>query len=226
LHNARIGGIQHLGAAWDFGRALLAHLEGAWRNPDEGIWEVRGGRRHFTYSKVMSWVAFDRCIKDVEMFGMRGPVERWRRVRNEIHEEVCRRAFNPALGAFVQSYDSEEMDASALLIPQVGFLPPDDPRVLGTIRAVEQRLLRGGLVLRYDADAADDGLPPGEGAFIPCSFWLADAYVLTGRIPDARRLFERLVGLCNDVGLLAEEYDLGAQRPVGNFPQASPTSGW
>lgn len=220
LHQARVGGIQHLGAAWDFGRALLAHLEEVWRNPDQGIWEVRGGPQHFTYSKVMAWVAFDRGIKNAEMFGQRGPVERWRRVRDEIHEEVCRRAFNPALGAFTQSYDSDQMDAGTLLIPQVGFLPPDDPRVLGTIRAVEQKLLRGGLVLRYDTGTTDDGLPPGEGAFIPCSFWLVDAYVLTGRLADAQRLFERLVGLCNDVGLLAEEYDCTAQRAVGNFPQA------
>jgi GH15 family glucan-1,4-alpha-glucosidase len=220
LHHARIGGLQHLGAAWDFGRALLAHLETAWREPDEGIWEVRGGRRHFTYSKVMAWVAFDRSIKAVEMFGMRGPADLWRRVRAEIHEEVCQRGFNPALGAFAQSYGSGQMDASALLIPQVGFLPPDDPRVLGTIRAVEEKLMRGGFVCRYDTGATGDGLPPGEGAFIPCSFWLADAYVLTGRLQDAQRLFQRLVGLCNDVGLLAEEYDCSAQRIVGNFPQA------
>ena len=220
LHHARVGGLQHLGAAWDFGRALLAHLETVWRNPDEGIWEVREGRRHFTYSKVMAWVAFDRGIKGAEMFGLRGPVDRWQRVRAEIHEEVCRRAFNPALGAFTQAYESDQMDASALLIPQVGFLPPDDPRVLGTIRAVEQKLLRDGFVLRYDTAASNDGLPTGEGAFIPCSFWLADAYVLTGRVAQARQLFERLVGLCNDVGLLAEEYDSRAQRAVGNFPQA------
>jgi GH15 family glucan-1,4-alpha-glucosidase len=220
LHHARVGGIPPSGDAWDFGGALLAHLETAWCNPDESIWEVRGGRRHFTYSKVMAWVAFDRAIKEVEVFGLRGPVDRWRQLRAEIHEEVCRRAFNPALGAFAQSYDSDQMDASALLMLQVGFLPPDDARVLGTIRAVEQRLLRGGFVLRYDTGATDDGLPPGEGAFIPCSFWLADAYVLTGRMADARRLFERLVGLCNDVGLLSEEYDPVAQRAVGNFPQA------
>jgi GH15 family glucan-1,4-alpha-glucosidase len=220
LHHARVGGIQHLGAAWEFGRALLAHLETMWRNPDEGIWEVRGGRQHFTYSKVMAWVAFDRVIKDAEMFGLRGPVDRWRQVRAEIHEEVCRRAFNPALGAFAQAYESDQVDASALLIPQVGFLPPGDARVLGTIRAVEQKLLRGGFVLRYDTGAANDGLPPGEGAFIPCSFWLADAYVITGRLEDAQCLFDRLVGLCNDVGLLAEEYDYSAGRVVGNFPQA------
>jgi len=220
LHQARVGGIQHLGAAWDFGRAALAHLEKVWREPDEGIWEVRGGRRHFTYSKVMAWVAFDRGIKGAEMFGLSGPVEEWQRLRAEIHEEVCRRAFNPKLGAFTQSYDSDQMDASALLIPQVGFLPPDDARVLGTIRAVEQKLLRHGLVLRYDTSTSEDGLPPGEGAFIPCSFWLADAYILTGRVADARRLFGRLVGLCNDVGLLAEEYNASAKRAVGNFPQA------
>jgi GH15 family glucan-1,4-alpha-glucosidase len=220
LHHARVGGIQHLGAAWDFQNALLAHLEKVWRDPDEGIWEVRGGPRHFSYSKVMGWVAFDRGIKGAEMYGLRGPVDRWRQVRAEIHEEVCRRAFNPALGAFAQSYDSDLMDASALLIPQVGFLPPDDPRVLGTIRAVEQKLLRGGFVCRYDTAGTDDGLPPGEGAFIPCSFWLADAYVLTGRRADAQCLYNRLVGLCNDVGLLAEEYEPGVQRAVGNFPQA------
>ncbi|MFZ1102039.1 MAG: glycoside hydrolase family 15 protein [Hyphomicrobiaceae bacterium] len=220
LHHARAAGLQHLSAAWDFQLALLAHLETMWRSPDQGLWEVRGGPRHFTHSKVMAWVAFDRGIKAVEAFGLEGPVDRWRRIRAEIHEEVCRRAFSPGLGAFAQAYESDQLDASALLIPQVGFLPPDDARVLGTIKAVEQKLLRGGLVLRYDTGATDDGLPPGEGAFIPCSFWLADAYVLTGRLADAQRLFERLVGLCNDVGLLAEEYDSGAQRAVGNFPQA------
>jgi GH15 family glucan-1,4-alpha-glucosidase len=220
FHHARIGGLPYLEASWEFSRALLGHLETIWRAPDEGLWEVRGGRRPFTHSKVMAWVAFDRAVKAVETFGLEGPVDRWRRVRAEIHEDVCRRGFNPVLGAFAQSYDSDQMDASALLIPQVGFLPPDDARVLGTIRAVEQKLLRGGLVLRYDTGGTDDGLPPGEGAFIPCSFWLADAYVLTGRLADAQRLFERLVGLRNDVGLLAEEYDSRAQRAVGNFPQA------
>jgi GH15 family glucan-1,4-alpha-glucosidase len=220
LHQARIGGLQHLAAAWEFQRALLNHLETVWRTPDESIWEVRGGRRHFTYSKVMAWVAFDRGIKAIEAFGLDGPGDRWRRIRAEIHEEVCRRAFNPYLGSFTQAYDSNLLDASALLIPQVGFLPPHDARVLGTVEAIERQLLRGGFVLRYDTEAADDGLTPGEGAFLPCSFWLADAYVLVGRIADARRLFERLVGLCNDVGLLAEEFDTGAQRLVGNFPQA------
>jgi GH15 family glucan-1,4-alpha-glucosidase len=220
LHHARIGGIQHLPAAWQFQRALLGHLEAVWRDPDEGIWEVRSGRRHFTYSKVMAWVAFDRAVKTVEVFGMEGPVDRWRRIRAEIHDEVCRRAFNTNLGAFVQTYDSALLDASALLIPQVGFLPPEDARVRGTIDAVERTLLRDGFVLRYDSAASDDGLPPGEGAFLPCSFWLADAYVLVGRLAEARDLFKRLVGLCNDVGLLSEEYDPLARRLVGNFPQA------
>jgi GH15 family glucan-1,4-alpha-glucosidase len=220
LYHARIGGLQIYPVGWAFQRALLTHLETVWRAPDEGIWEVRGGRQHFTYSKVMAWVAFDRGIKTVEGFGLDGPVDQWRRIRAEIHEEVCRRAFNPNLGAFAQAYDSDLLDASALLIPTVGFLPPDDARVKGTVEAIERELVRGGFVLRYDTAATKDGLPPGEGAFLPCSFWLADAYILTGRRADAQRLFERLVGLCNDVGLLAEEYDPEAQRLVGNFPQA------
>jgi GH15 family glucan-1,4-alpha-glucosidase len=220
LHHARAGGIQYLAAAWEFQQALLNHLETVWRSPDDGIWEVRGERLHFTHSKVMAWVAFDRAIKSVEMFGLQGPVDRWRRIRAEIHAEVCRRAFNAELGAFAQSYESDLLDASALLIPQVGFLPPDDLRVLGTIVAIERKLVRGGLVLRYDTAATKDGLPPGEGAFLPCSFWLADAYVMTGRLIEAQHLFKRLIGLCNDVGLLAEEYDPNTKRQLGNFPQA------
>ena len=220
LHQARVGGLQYLAAAWEFERALLAHLETTWRAPDEGIWEVRGGRRHFTHSKVMTWVAFDRAIKTAEAFGLDGSVDQWRRIRADIHEEICRRAFNTSIGSFTQVYDSDRLDASALLIPQVGFLPPDDARVRGTIAAIERRLMRNGLVLRYDTETTEDGLPPGEGAFLPCSFWLADAYVLMGRRADAKRLFDRLVGLSNDVGLLAEEYDIHTQRLVGNFPQA------
>jgi GH15 family glucan-1,4-alpha-glucosidase len=220
MHHARAGGLQFLAAAWEFQRSLLDHLETVWRDPDDGIWEVRGDRRHFTHSKVMVWVAFDRAIKSVELYGLEGPVEHWRRIRAEIHEEVCRRAFNAKLGAFAQAYGSDSLDASALLIPQVGFLPPGDVRVQGTVAAIERKLLRGGFVLRYDTAATDDGLPPGEGAFLPASFWLADAYVMVGRAMDAERLFERLIGLCNDVGLLAEEYDVGAQRLLGNFPQA------
>jgi len=220
LHHARTGGLQPLEAAWEFQRALLAHVETVWREPDESIWEVRSGRQHFTYSKVMAWVAFDRSIKTVEAFGLDGQLEQWRRIRAEIHDEVCRRAFNSELCAFTQAYESDLLDASALLIPQVGFLPLDDKRIQSTVEAIERKLMRDGFVLRYDSAAASDGLPPGEGAFLPCSFWLADAYVLIGRPAEARCLFERLMGLCNDVGLLGEEYDAGAQRLVGNFPQA------
>ena len=220
LHQARAGRLQYLAAAWDFQCALLDHLETIWRDPDDGIWEVRSERRHFTHSKVMAWVAFDRAVKAVESFGLKGPADHWRRIRDEIHDEVCQRAFNANLGAFTQVYDGDVLDASALLIPQVGFLPPDDARVQGTVGAIERKLLRNGFVLRYDTVASADGLPPGEGAFLPCSFWLADAYVMIGRTADAERLFKRLVGLCNDVGLIAEEYDIGAQRLLGNFPQA------
>jgi GH15 family glucan-1,4-alpha-glucosidase len=220
LHQAGAGGIQHLPAAWDLQRALLRHLETQWREPDEGIWEVRGGRRHFTYSKVMCWVAFDRAIKTAEAFGLDGALDQWRLTRAEIHEEVCRRGFNVQLNSFVQSYDSNLLDASTLLIPQVGFLPPEDERVKGTVEAIERQLMRDGLVYRYDTAQSEDGLPPGEGAFLPCSFWLVDAYVLIGRREEAERLFERLVGLCNDVGLLAEEFEPLLGRQVGNFPQA------
>jgi GH15 family glucan-1,4-alpha-glucosidase len=222
-HHARAGGLhdnEDLHDAWEFRLALLEHLETVWRTPDEGIWEVRSGRHHFTHSKVMAWVAFDRGVKAIESFGLHGPVDRWRLIRAEIHEEVCRRAFNKDIESFAQSYDSDLLDASALLIPQVGFLPPNDPRVRSTINAIERKLLHDGFVLRYDSVASDDGLPSGEGAFLPCSFWLADAYVLTGRLAEAQRLFARLIDLCNDVGLLAEEYDVGARRLVGNFPQA------
>jgi GH15 family glucan-1,4-alpha-glucosidase len=191
-----------------------------WRQPDEGIWEVRGAPRHFTHSKVMAWVAFDRAVKTVECFGLEGPIEHWRRLRQEIHDEVCRHGFDAELGSFVQAYGSKTLDASLLLLPAVGFLPPEDPRVRGTVAAIERRLVVDGFVLRYDTAEAADGLPPGEGAFLACSFWLADAYVLLGRMADAQRLFERLLALRNDVGLLAEEYDPKAGRQVGNFPQA------
>jgi GH15 family glucan-1,4-alpha-glucosidase len=220
LHQARGGGIKHLAEGWDFQRALLSHLEKVWSSPDEGIWEVRAGARHFTHSKVMAWVAFDRAIKSAEAFDLEGPIDHWRKVRGEIHEEVCEKAFNRNLGAYVQAYGSDQLDASTLLIPTVGFLPPSDARVRGTIEAIERRLVRNGFVLRYDTAAADDGLPPGEGAFLACSFWLADAYVLLGRGDDARKLFERLLSLRNDLGLLSEEYDPSAKRLLGNFPQA------
>ncbi|MFL6823603.1 MAG: glycoside hydrolase family 15 protein [Xanthobacteraceae bacterium] len=220
FHQARVGGLQVLAEGWDFQRALLSHLEKIWSSPDEGIWEVRGGRQHFTYSKVMAWVAFDRVIKDAEAFGLEAPVDRWRKLRADIHAEVCERAFNPSVGAFVQAYGSEHLDASALLIPAVGFLPPEDARVQRTVEAIERRLVRNGFVLRYDTAVTEDGLPPGEGAFLACSFWLADAYVLLGRDEDARRLFERLLSFRNDLGLLSEEYDPAAKRLLGNFPQA------
>ena len=220
LHQARRGGLDSRKEDWAFQCAVLEHLTTIWTQPDEGIWEVRGGARHFTYSKVMAWVAFDRGIRAMEVFGLRGPMERWRAVRHAIHEEVCTRGFDAGLGSFVQSYGSKELDASLLLLPSVGFLRQDDPRVRGTVEAVERRLLVDGFLLRYDTQTSDDGLPGGEGAFLACSFWLADAYVLIKRVDDARRLFERLLELRNDVGLLAEEYDTRAGRLVGNFPQA------
>ncbi|HUY68256.1 MAG TPA: glycoside hydrolase family 15 protein [Alphaproteobacteria bacterium] len=205
---------------WTLQRELLQHLETIWHKPDEGIWEVRGGRRQFTYSKMMVWVAFDRSIRAVEQFGLEGPVERWRTIRKTIHDEVCAKAFNADLNAFTQSYGSAELDASVLLIPLVGFLPADDPRVIGTVAAVERHLMPDGFVRRYDTSSGHDGLPEGEGAFLACSFWLADNYVLMDRHDDAKRLFERLLALRNDVGLLAEEYDPRVGRLVGNFPQA------
>jgi GH15 family glucan-1,4-alpha-glucosidase len=220
LHQARCNGIAASESGWALQQAFLAHLERVWTEPDEGIWELRGGRRHFTYSKVMAWVAFDRAIKSAQQFGLAGPVDRWQEIAATIHADVCRRGFDPELGSFVQSYEGKELDASLLLLPQVGFLPPDDPRVRGTVRAIERRLLVDGLVMRYDTAATDDGLPPGEGVFLACSFWLVDAYVLQHRWRDARRLFDRLLELRNDVGLLSEEYDPHARRLVGNFPQA------
>ena len=220
LHQARVGGLKYLAEEWDFQRALLSHLETVWSSKDEGIWEVRGGPRHFTHSKVMAWVAFDRAIKSGEAFGLEGPIDQWRKLRAEIHEEVCAKAFNRGIGAFVQTYGSDQLDASALLIPAVGFLPPHDIRVKSTIEAIERELISDGFVLRYDTGASKDGLPKGEGAFLACSFWLADAYVLLGRREDARKLFERLLSLRNDLGLLSEEYDPAGKRLLGNFPQA------
>jgi len=205
---------------WDLEQALLGHLETIWDQPDEGMWEVRGSRRHFTHSKVMAWVAFDRAVRSVEEFGLSGPVERWRTLRDQIHGEVCNKGFNPAMKTFVQSYGSTEMDASLLLLPLVGFLPADDPRIQGTVAAIEANLLRDSFVARYDTSSSVDGLAGDEGVFLACSFWLADNYVLQGRIDEARTLFNRLLALRSDLGLLAEEYDLKAQRLVGNFPQA------
>jgi len=220
LHQAHRGGLDSTEAGWAFQRAMLEHLEDVWTKPDEGIWEVRGPARHFTYSKVMAWVAFDRAIRFLEHSSLEGPLDRWRQLRHRIHQDVCAHGFNQRLGSFVQSYGAEELDASLLLLPTVGFLPAGDPRIRGTVHAIEQRLFVNGFVHRYDARATDDGLPGQDGAFLACSFWLADAYVLMGRIDDARRLFERLLELRNDVGLLSEEYDTGTGRLVGNFPQA------
>src|SRR5216683_1402930 len=219
LHQARVGGLDLSVAGWSLQKALLAHLETIWQEPDEGLWEVRGGRRHFTHSKIMAWVAFERAIKSAEAFGLEGPIEHWRAVRDAIHAEVCDRGFDRQRGTFVRTYGSAALDASALLIPTVGFLPPTDPRVRGTVDAIERELVRDGFVLRYDTEIAADGLPPREGAFLACSFWLVDALVMLGRLDDATALFERLLALRNDVGLLAEEYDPAAQRLVGNFPQ-------
>ena len=201
-------------------RVVLTHLAQIWDQPDEGIWEVRGPPQHFTHSKVMAWVAFDRAVKIVEKRGSAAVAERWRQVRDRIHEDVCAKAFDPELGSFVQAYGSKALDASLLLLPLVGFLPPTDPRITGTVEAIERRLVVDGFVLRYDTGEVADGLPPGEGAFLACTFWLADNFILQGRIAEARELFERLLALCNDVGLLAEEYDPRKGRQLGNFPQA------
>jgi GH15 family glucan-1,4-alpha-glucosidase len=220
LHQAREAGLAAHGPDWAFQRALLDHLAEVWREPDQGLWEVRGDARHFTYSKVMAWVAFERGVRAVKRLGLEGPIERWEALCRQIHAEVCAKGFDADKGSFVQSYGSRELDASLLMLPMVGFLPPDDPRVQGTIAAVERELLVDGFLLRYDTRSGTDGLPGREGAFLACTFWLVDAYVLMHRIDDARRLYERLLALRNDVGLLSEEYDPVAKRLVGNFPQA------
>jgi GH15 family glucan-1,4-alpha-glucosidase len=220
LHSARGAGIPANPAAWHVQRVLLDFLESGWREPDDGIWEVRGPRRHFTHSKVMAWVALDRAVKAVERFGLRGPVERWRSLREEIHAEVCREGYDAERKTFTQFYGSRELDASLLMIPLVGFLPPSDPRVAGTVEAVQRELLHDGFVRRYSTRTDVDGLPVGEAAFLVCTLWLADNLALLGRSDEARRLFERVLDLRNDLGLLSEEYDPAARRLVGNFPQA------
>jgi len=223
LYHARLSGLEPSKDAWALIRKLLQWLEKGWREPDEGIWEVRGPRRHFTHSKVMAWVAFDRAIRMIEEDGLGGPVDRWRALREEIHDEVCREGLSEKLGAFTQSYGLDRLDASLLMIPLVGFLPADDERVVATVAAIERELVEDGLVTRYRADEENtdvDGLPPGEATFLPCSFWLVQVYALQGRLDEAEKLFERLIGLRNDLGLLSEEYDVKAERLVGNFPQA------
>jgi len=223
LYHARLSGLEPSKDAWALIRKLLQWLEKGWREPDEGIWEVRGPRRHFTHSKVMAWVAFDRAVRMIEEDGLGGPVDRWRALREEIHDEVCREGLSEKLGAFTQSYGLDRLDASLLMIPLVGFLPADDERVVATVAAIERELVEDGLVSRYRADEENtdvDGLPPGEATFLPCSFWLVQVYALQGRLDEAEKLFERLIGLRNDLGLLSEEYDVKAERLVGNFPQA------
>jgi GH15 family glucan-1,4-alpha-glucosidase len=220
LYQAQRGGLASSAEAWALQQAFLEHLATIWRAPDRGIWESRGAPRHFTFSKVMAWVAFDRGVKIAEEFGLQGPVQHWRAIAQEIHNDVCANGYDPELGSFVQSYGSKWLDGSLLLMPTTGFLPPNDARIAGTVRAVEGRLLQDGFVMRHDPAEIETGLAHGEGAFLACSFWLVDAYVLTGRDEDARLMFERLLSLRNDVGLLSEEYDVQARRSVGNFPQA------
>ena len=222
LHLARRSDLDVDGDVWRLQCALLEFLEQAWTERDDGIWEVRGPRRHFTHSKVMAWLAFDRALKAMDSFGLDGPRDRWTRLRQQVHTEVCDWAFDAQRNTFTQSYGSPALDASLLMIPLVGFLPPTDPRVVGTVQAIEQELLVDGFVRRYQTYEADnvDGLSGSEGAFLPCTFWLADNYVLQGRRDLARQVFERVLSVKNDVGLLAEEYDPQTRRLLGNFPQA------
>jgi GH15 family glucan-1,4-alpha-glucosidase len=220
LHQARKGGLPQMDAGWDLQQALLAHLEKIWVERDNGIWEVRCGREHFTFSKVMAWVAFDRAIRSAESFKLPGPIDHWRTIRDHIHNDICERGFDNEVVSFVRSYGSKELDASLLLLPALGFLPPEDPRIRATVGAIERELVVDGLVLRYDTQKSEDGLPAGEGFFLACSFWLVDAYLMLGRRDEAVTLFERLLTLRNDVGLLSEEYEPRSKRLVGNFPQA------
>jgi carbohydrate kinase (thermoresistant glucokinase family) len=220
IYQARKSALAPIESAWPQQLTLIEHLEQIWDQPDDGIWEVRGGRRHFTLSKIMAWVALDRTVRDAERFKLQAPLERWRQVRDHMHATICELGFDSSRNTFTQSFGSSELDASLLLMPLVGFLPPQDPRVRGTIAAIERELTVDGFVLRYRTKAGIDGLAPGEGVFVPCSFWLADNYTLQNRDAEASALFERLLSVRNDVGLLAEEYDPQAQRQVGNFPQA------
>jgi GH15 family glucan-1,4-alpha-glucosidase len=217
---ARRKGLRRIEAGWKLGRALVNHLEKIWSQPDEGIWEIRGPRRHFVHSKVMAWVAFDRAIRMVQEFGEDGPLNRWVKLRSDIHDEICRFGFSRELNSFVQYYGCKELDASLLILPLVGFLPPEDPRIQGTVAAIEKNLMQDGLVARYRTKSSVDGLAGNEGAFLACSFWMVDNYVLQHRIDEARSLFENLLSLRNDVGLLAEEFDAKEHRQMGNFPQA------
>ena len=221
MYECRKAGLEPDGDVWSMAVLLHERLETLWREPDEGIWEVRGPRRQFTHSKIMAWVAFDRAVKAIEENHLEGPLDRWRAVRDEIHAEVCREGYNPKKQAFVQYYGSDQLDASLLMICAVGFLPASDPRVRSTVEAIERELTGDdGLVARYAPEKDVDGLPPGEGKFLPCSFWMVDILKALGRVDDANRLLEKLIGMGNDVGLLSEEYDSKAGRMTGNFPQA------
>ncbi len=220
LYQARRKGLAELEASWSLQKALVCRLEQLWPEPDDGIWEIRGPRRHFVHSKVMAWVGVDRAVRTIQEFGEKGPLERWIRLRAEIHDEVCRFGFSRDLNSFVQYFGSKQLDASLLLLPTVGFLPPDDPRIIGTVAAIEKNLLRDGFVARYDTRTSVDGVSGEEGAFLACSYWLVDNYVLQNRMEEARALFERLLAVRNDVGLLSEEYDPKERRQLGNFPQA------
>jgi GH15 family glucan-1,4-alpha-glucosidase len=219
-YQARRCGLSTNESGWDAQIKFLEHLQKIWRSPDQGIWEMRGPAQHFTYSKVMAWVAFDRAIKSAEAFGLEGPLDEWRKLRDAICEDVLARGYNKKLGTFVQAYESDQLDANLLLLPSVGFLPVTDPRIERTIAAIEHRLLHGGFVLRYSTEDVEDALPPGEGAFLACSFWLVDVYVLQERFDEAEALFGSIIALRNDLGLLSEEYDPVSKRLVGNFPQA------
>jgi GH15 family glucan-1,4-alpha-glucosidase len=220
MYQAQLAGLAESADAWALQLALTTHVASAWHRPDHGIWEVRGEPQHFVFSKVMAWVAVDRAVKSIEQFGLSGPLDEWRALREEIHREVCSCGYDAGIGSFVQAYGSRLLDASVLVIPLVGFLPADDPRVLGTVRCIEENLVADGLVQRYDSALTDDGLPAGEGTFLACTLWLADNYVLQGRRDEAATLLERIVTIGNDVGLLSEEYDTERERLVGNFPQA------
>ena len=221
LYQSERGGLATPAEIWELQREIVEHLATLWDQPDESIWEVRGGSQQFTFSKVMAWVAMDRAIKGAEEHQTAdAPVEQWRALRQQMHETVCRQGFHAGKNSFVQTLGGETLDASLLMIPLVGFLPATDTRMRGTVTAIERELMHAGLVRRYQTETTADGLPPGEGVFLACSFWLADNLVLQGRYDDAKALFQRLLALANDVGLLAEEYDPDTQRLLGNFPQA------
>jgi GH15 family glucan-1,4-alpha-glucosidase len=220
LHKARAAGLKETRDSWSLQRTLVNELADHWDEPDNGLWEIRGPRRRFTHSRVMVWVAFDRAIRGVEEHGLEGPVERWRELRDQVRAEVLARGYDEKRQTFTQHYDTKEVDASLLVLSQVGFVAGDDPRMLGTIAAVEADLMRNGLLLRYRTESGVDGLAGDEHPFLACSFWLVRAYAAAGRLDDARKLMRHLVGLCNDVGLLSEEYDVGNDRMAGNFPQA------